>query len=355
MVTIRDIASKAKVSPSTVSRVLNNDGTLSVAEETRERIHRIADQLQYKTLKLRQSIKKSTSERDWRIGVILWCSYEHELDDPYFLSIRQGIENECFNQGISINKVVRLSSTDYTTHNLSDLDGLIVVGGIDTENLKVLDSHLDNVVFVNHSPDEEGEYDSVIIDHSKATKKALEHLFSLSYKKIGFIGGRDYIANTNIEVMEERRDMFKKLMKEKKLYNSDHLFIGEFSMVQGYELMKKAIVRGEMPEAFFIASDSMAIGALRALQEANLQVPEDVAIVGFNGIQVSGFLTPPLTTIKVHTEQMGRTAVKLMQDRLMGREVSLKVVVPTELIKRESCGGMLKKAAITVPGQKEKI
>lgn len=116
------------------------------------------------------------------------------------------------------------------------------------------------------------------------------------------------------------------------------MLIGEYSMREGYRLMKKAIDQGHLPEAFFIASDSMAIGALKALQEAGLQVPRDTAIVSFNGIEEAEFASTPLTTVKVYTEEMGRTGVKLLLDRLNGRTLPHHVTLPTTLIVRQSCG-----------------
>lgn len=120
------------------------------------------------------------------------------------------------------------------------------------------------------------------------------------------------------------------------------MLIGEYSMREGYRLMKKAIDQGHLPEAFFIASDSMAIGALKALQEAGLQVPRDTAIVSFNGIEEAEFASTPLTTVKVYTEEMGRTGVKLLLDRLNGRTLPHHVTLPTTLIVRQSCGCIAK-------------
>jgi LacI family transcriptional regulator len=107
-------------------------------------------------------------------------------------------------------------------------------------------------------------------------------------------------------------------------------------MTQGYELMKDAIKKGNLPEAFFIASDSMSIGAMKALQEANLRVPNDVAIASFNDVQMAKFASTPLTSVKVYTEQMGRIGVQLLLDRIAGRELPLKVTVPTKLFIRDS-------------------
>lgn len=102
--------------------------------------------------------------------------------------------------------------------------------------------------------------------------------------------------------------------------------------------MKKAIKKGDLPTAFFVASDPMAIGAIRALLESNIGVPDEVAIVSVDDIEMAAFVSPPLTTVKMYSEQMGRVAVNLILERISGREIPLKVEVPTKLIIRDSCG-----------------
>jgi LacI family transcriptional regulator len=166
------------------------------------------------------------------------------------------------------------------------------------------------------------------------------HLLERGYKKIGYIGGVDieYLKNETVVIEDKRLTTYESLMKEKGIYNQKYTFIGEYSMSQGYELMKNAIQQKDLPEAFFISSDPMAIGALKALQEANLSVPNDVAIVSFDDIELASFASTPLTTVKVFTKEMGQTGVKLLLDRINGRKIPLKVTVPTKLIIRESSG-----------------
>jgi LacI family transcriptional regulator len=332
MITIREIANLAKVSASTVSRVLNNDYTLSVTQETRERIFKIAQEYNYTPIKDRKSTVNTAKETTLKISVLTWCSYETELQDPYFFSIRQGIENELLKRGITVNSIIRYSRDEPILPE--KCDGLIVIGKVSPEPLSVVEK----VVVVNHTVDEL-KYDSVVIDYERATYEALSHLSNLRHHEIGFIGGREYLEDSKEEINEPRLQAFRKYMTEgNDSYNFEkHIFIGEFSISDGYELMKKAIESGELPTAFFIASDSMAIGALKALHEYHYNVPNDVSLVSFNDIEVSKYITPALTTIKVFTEKMGETAVKLLIDQLEGRDLPLKVVVPTKLIIRESC------------------
>lgn len=147
------------------------------------------------------------------------------------------------------------------------------------------------------------------------------------------------MKNKRLISEDKRLTTFERFMKERDLFDTKAVFIGEYTMAQGYKLMKKAIQSTKLPEAFFIGSDPMAIGALRALQEANLHVPNDVAIISFDDIEAAKFASTPLTTIRVHTREMGSTGVKLLLDRLNGRELPMTITLPTELVIRESCRG----------------
>ena len=336
MATIKEIAKKAGVSTTTVSRVLNNDLTLSVAPKTRERIYQAAEELHYKAFKQKNRQQQRRSRTDHKIGIITECSYENEIEDPYFLTIRQGIEMACSKQGVMLNKIFRVG--DGEPIQLHALDGLIIIGKVSASLLSQVKNEMEHVVIVNYAPDTD-HFDSIVIDFDSATNMALDYLASLGHDTIGFIGGKEYIANSNIESEEQRLQAYKRFMEKKKgIATTDQdVHMGDFSMTEGYRLMKRAINKGYLPTAFFIASDSMAIGALRALQEAGLRVPEDVSIVGFNDIQVASFTNPPLTTVKVYTEQMGELAVKLLISKWKGRDLPIKVVVPTKLMVRESC------------------
>jgi LacI family transcriptional regulator len=341
MATIKDIANRTNVSPTTVSRVLNNDQTISVLEETRQRIFQAAKELGYKTILERQTEKHIESiKKTPKVGILLCQTLEEEMSDPYFLSIRQGVEEELLKQGFTSTSMFRLHETDGNPL-IHDFDGLIVIGRINEGALKKVSDHVQNVVYINHSPDDT-LYDSVVIDFVKSTELALNHLLELGYKRIGYIGGteKEHINSGKVRIEDERLTTFEKFVKREGIYNPSWTFIGEYQMSQGYEMMKIALELEEKPEAFFIASDPMAIGALKALQEANLSVPSDVAIVSFDDIEIAQFTSTPLTTIRVQTKEMGQTGVKLLMDRFNGRKIPLKVIVPSELVVRQSCGAV---------------
>ncbi|MBW7453906.1 LacI family DNA-binding transcriptional regulator [Paenibacillus sepulcri] len=340
MATIRDIAREAGVSPSTVSRVLSGDSSLSVQEETRRKIISTAEQLQYKSVQRRQTTK-AAQLKDYKIGLVTFCSEQLESEDPYYLSIRLHIEKEFNQQGLHITRTIRWVNHE-SYESLSGLDGLIVIGKFEFDPYNLFFSRIQNVVFVDYSPDE-NRFDSVIVDFEKVTTTALDHLIGLGYTKIGLISSRDFInrfgSNTGFESVDQRQSGFESYMKQKKLYMPEHVHIGHnFSMSTGYQLMKQAIEKKNLPQAFLMGSDPMAIAASRALKEAGLRVPQDIAIVGIDDIEMASYSNPPLTTVKIYTEQMGQTAVRMLLERIGGREVPLKVVLPARLIVRSSCG-----------------
>ncbi|MEC1592684.1 LacI family DNA-binding transcriptional regulator [Bacillus spizizenii] len=337
MVRIKDIALKANVSSATVSRILNEDESLSVAGETRQRVITIAEELGYQTVAKRRKARGQKQRAQPLIGVLSCLSPDQERQDPYFSSIRKGIEKECFEQEIFITNSIHLGS--FQEHIFRELDGVIVIGRVHDEAVKHISGRLEHAIFINHSPDPQA-YDSIGIDFESASRQAIDHLFGLGYKRLGYIGGqkKEHTLKDGQSIRRTIEDKRLTAFLESAAPQPEHVLIGEYSMREGYRLMKKAIAKGNLPEAFFIASDSMAIGTLKALQEAGLQVPRDTAIVSFNGIEEAEFASTPLTTVKVYTEEMGRTGVKLLLDRLNGRTLPHHVTLPTTLIVRQSCG-----------------
>lgn len=331
MATIKDIAKKAGVSPATVSRVLNNDIGLSVADDTRKRIFEAAEELDYKTLKERNR----NIERRINLGIIHWYSPKEELEDPYYLSIRKGIERECFSRKIEITTIFK-NDDKYTTHELKDIDGVIAIGKFSKEDIDNFSVFSKNIVFVDFSP--EGMiHDSVVSDFRTTVWQLLSYLYEQGHRKIGYIGGKEYVGRNKEVIKDERDTTYYEFVKEKGIFDIEQVYLGKFTAESGYQLMKKAIEKGSLPSAFFLANDSIAIGAMKALYEAGVHVPNDVSIIGFNDNPTSKYLMPPLSTVRIHTEFMGITAVGLLLERIhQNREIVKKVTIPSELILRES-------------------
>lgn len=339
MATIKDIANQANVSTATVSRVLNNDPSLSVSEETRERIFQVAEKLGYKPGRVKR-LKQESELSNKQVGLLLGVSSEDEKGDPYFTKVRLSIEKRCAELGIAIGRVVWRNDADFAP--LQDMDGLIIVGSLDPEDIERIFPNRKAVVLVNHLLGVRG-FDSVRIHFRQALEDVLEHLERLGHRKIGMICGQEYLyklgPNKKVQTVPDvRRVYFEELRKKKGYDDSGFILTGDWSTAGGYERMKEMLDKPERPTACFIANDPMAIGALRALHEKGIKVPEEMAVIGFDDIEVSAFVNPPLTTVRVYPEQIGKTAVQLLVERWEGRETALLVSIETQLVVRESCG-----------------
>lgn len=329
MATIKDIAEKAGVSMATVSRVLNYDESLNVTDATRKKIFEIAQELEYVTTKERKSKKVI-----YQVCIIKGYSEKEEIEDTYYLSTRLSIEKSLKEGNIDY---IVISKDNLLDERLKAIDGIIALGIFSAEEIQSLKNINSNIVFVDSDPDDE-DFDCVVIRMNKVVEKALDYLVSLGYKEIGYIGGVDYFNENRLKLSDYRENWYRHYMNDINSLNEKYIKIGSFTPASGYKLMKEILDTGEYPRAFFIANDSIAIGAYRAVMEKGLTIPDDISIIGCNDISTAQFIVPPLTTIKIYTEFMGETAVDLIIERIkFERKISKKVIVPTKLIIRGSC------------------
>jgi LacI family transcriptional regulator len=331
LATIKDIASIAEVSISTVSRVLNFDETLNVSDATREKILKIADELDYVSSKT----KKAKNKKSKDIGIIYWYNYEEELGDPYYLSIRLAAEKKCNDNNFNLVKLNEDSSID----DIKNVNGIIAIGKFSSSTVEKLASANENIVFVDFSPDE-NKFDSVMADLEKATVEILNYLYGLGHRKIGFIGGKKLIDINYKDIYIDKRDIkYKEFMESKGIYDSKYIYETQrFTFKAGYNLMKEALKSKDKVTAFFVGNDTMAVGAYKAISEEGLSIPDDISIIGFNDQPSAKYMIPALTTIRIPSEYLGRAAVDLLLENLNGsREYNKKVIIPTVFKIRESC------------------
>ena len=332
MATIKEIAAIAEVSISTVSRVLNFDETLNVSDVTREKILKIADELEYVSSKIKKTRNKKTKD----IGIIYWYNYEEELGDPYYLSIRLAAEKKCNENNFNL---VRLS-VDSDSYDSRNVNGIIVIGRFAPNIVQKLTNENENIVFVDFSPDE-NRFDSVLADIGKSTIEILNYLYELGHRKIGFIGGKrlDKLSKENAYV-DERDVKYKEFMEQKGIYNPEYIYQGEerFTFKTGYDLTKEALKSQNGITALFVGNDTMAVGAYKAVSEAGLSIPNDISIVGFNDQPSAKYMIPSLTTMRIPSEYLGSAAVDLLIENINGsRDYNKKVIIPVEFKIRESC------------------
>jgi len=341
MATIREIAREANVSIGIVSRILNQDASLSIKEETRIRVLDVMERCNYQPKK-RSSKKNTEVVAKKNIVLLLATSQQEECNDPYYSAIRKGIENQAMESGVSISKIIRANRGRIAISPM-ELDGLIVVGNVDYHDVRSIFSNLNHIVFVDRAP-QTSTFDCVVSNLGKATENVLQYLLKMGHHNIGFIGGRESFCKINssaepIEHLDERLMTYKKIMQEKGYFDPANIFMADWTTAGGYEVMRQVLDSRKRPSALLVANDSMSIGVLRALYEANIRVPEDIAIVSFDDIEAAAYLHPPLTTVRLYTEEMGRRAVLVLLERMRGRMLPLQTVIPSKLIVRESCGG----------------
>lgn len=331
MATIRDIAKRAGVSASTVSRVLNMDATLSVADETREKIFGIAEELEYIPRKSKAAKEVEAKE----ITIVYWYGNAQEVEDPYYLSIRLAMEMKAEEYGYRA-QVVSQNSLDKIN---PDTIGILVLGRLSDIELKTIKEQYDNVIIIDNTFDLKG-FDYVGSDLAAATAEALQYLYDLGHRRIAHLGGRVVAVRSAKEFYDSRDVAYASFMRERGIYDEKLLYdCGLYTTSNAYKKMREILeTEEELPTAIFVSNDSMAIGAYHAIAEKGLRIPEDISVVGFNDQPNAKYMMPPLTTIQIKTKYIGYAAV----DLLIGKEHRKKeynqfVMLPTELKIRRSC------------------
>ena len=332
MAKIKDIADLTGYSITTISRVLNQDKNFNVSDETRLKIMATAEKLNYVPLSKRnKTTKKNTS---LTIGLVYWYSIAEEVTDPYYMSIRLAIENHCQSHNINLQKIyLPMKSLDEIAS--MNLDGLIALGKYSDEEIKNLYAINPHLVLVD-CYSKHYNIDVVMADLKEATKDIISYLLDLELKKIGFICGIEKTLDAQ-ELLDIRLTTYINQMSKLKSFNQNNVYLGAFTADSGYEIMSEIIKQGKLLDAYIVASDAMAIGCLKALNENNIKVPDVVSIISYDNISLSQYTIPSLTTIDMNTKHMGETALDLLVERINNdREIAKKVTIPTRLIKRAS-------------------
>lgn len=326
MATIKDIAQAAGISSGAVSRILNNDPTLSVSLETKKRVFDIAQELNYQK-------SKKKDKALFKMGILQWFSVEQEMLDSYYLLVRQGIEDFCQKHSIGITRAFQSDAASINA--LQDVDGLICIGKFSDNEIHKFIGICNNIVFLD-MPVQNYEITTLTMDFKTAVYDALDYLTELGHTKIAYLGGREYVGNQELFI-DERKQAFISYMNN---HNLDVSFIYEdaFSSASGYKIMQELLGSSNLPTAVFAASDAIAFGAMRAIQEKGLTIPDDISIIGFNDTEMSSYTTPALTTIFAPAYDMGQHGANLIYAATnLNIETPIKAKIPCQLIKRESC------------------
>lgn len=332
MATIREVAKKAGVSITTVSRILNNDDSFNVSKITKEKVLKVIKQLNYERKKNKNRISQSN------ISVIKCFDEKIENEDPYFVSLKINLENMLkkkvskvkFFDLEEIEKLIKYNEIS----NFSLTDAVIFIGETSKEKLKFFKSLNENIICVDVY-DIDNITDYIKFDMRNSVEIVLNYIFKLNHKKIGLLVGRNKVVKNLVDFREK---YFKEIMVKNGLYREEYLQIGDFSMESGYIMMKEILKLEDRPTAVFCGNDSIAMGAYKAIRENKLKIPEDISIIGFNDLKLSQYSIPPLTTIKIDTKLIAQETVNSLIELLEGkRDYHKKVFLPIELIERQSC------------------
>jgi LacI family transcriptional regulator len=329
LVTIKDVAREAKVSVATVSRVLNDSGPVS--DDTRRLIHEIAGRMRYVPHSGARSLITSKTET---LGVLL-----PDLYGEFFSEVIRGMDNTARASGFHL-----LISRSYADKSGIEtamramrgrVDGVVAMSpDIDADSLLNLPSTIPVVLLCSVSRGH--EIDSLTIQNCRGARDMVRHLISLGHKRIAIIKG----SAGNYDAAERLRG-YRIALREVGITADQALErSGDFTEAGGYAATMELLRLRQRPTAIFAANDSMAIGALSALRESGVQVPEEMAVAGFDDIPLARFMDPPLSSVHVPICELGARAVEMLlhgvtskNDHRRRRER-----VSTHLVVRESCG-----------------
>lgn len=336
-----DIAKIAGVSRSTVSRSLN-DSPL-IAEETKERIKKIAEEQGFE---INANARSLSTSRIGTVGVIYPENFSDFNVNLYFSSLHNQLRDSLEKEELDV--IVAFADNRYTgKSNIKKLimgkkiDGLIIVQShLNEEIMNFLKSSGVPYVFLHHHIEDEADLnkiDVVYTDHFKGGYLATEHLLNLGHKEVLCIS-----AHGEGDEYKLRTDGYMAALKDKKLsVDKEHILYGDISLQSGYEVIMANKEKLLSATAIFVQNDMMALGVLEACRDLQINVPHELALVGYDDIELCTCFRPYLTTIHQPREEIARLVCQRLVELLHSKKQrkKRKIIVQPKLIVRDSCGG----------------
>ncbi|OGN97374.1 MAG: hypothetical protein A2Z71_00890 [Chloroflexi bacterium RBG_13_50_21] len=335
--TLEDIAKQAGVSRSTASRVVNDDP--NVSEAVRSKVHEVIASTGYHPHAAARSL---ASHRSWMIGLVLPHTVSNFFTDPYFPRLTQGVAQACNKQNYTLGLFL-LETMDDEKRIFPLISRKGLLDGILVQTARLGDKLIDRLVnsdfpvVIAGRPFNANGISYIDVDNVNASRNAVCHLIQLGYKRIGTITG---LMNSTAGI--DRKEGYLKAIADQGWDVDEKLIVTcDFSEESGYLAMKRLLPL--KPDAIFAASDTMAIGAIRAVHEEGLRVPEDIAFVGFDDLPIASLSDFKLTTVHQPIFQFGAKAVDTLIDLIEnGIKPSRRIIMDTELVIRDSCGAFQK-------------
>ena len=332
---IEEIAKLSGVSRSTVSRVLNDDP--NVKDSTRVRVMDVIERVNY-----RPNIvaRRLASGRTNIIGLVIPATVTALFSDPYFPGLMQGVASACNARDFSV--MLWLAEPEQERRTIGQiannglLDGVIVASSLMDDPLQqtLIETGIPFMLVGRHPANPNVSY--VDVDNLNSAREATAYLFRLGRRRVATITGPH-----NMIAGADRRAGYEAAVRDRGLALDPSLVVeGDFTEMGGYMGAQRLLPHS--PDAIFVASDSMAIGALRALRDAGRRVPEDIAVVGFDDLPAAARSNPPLTTIRQPIQRTGQVAADTLIEMIEERAAQpRRIILPTELVIRSSCGSTL--------------
>jgi len=331
-ISLKELAAHLQLSPTSLSIVLNNAPAASaIPKETKDRIFEAAAKYNYRPNYFARSLR---AQRSFTLGVLV-----PELSDGYSAMVLNGVEAALSTEGFFYLTASHLHRDDLLEHHPKMLLERQVEGIIAVDTPIRFQSTLP-IVSVSGSEDIKG-VTNVILNHHYAAELGVGHLFTLGHRRIAFIKGQDFSSDTRV-----RLKTMVQAARKRDIKVTDDLITqleGDIPSPEiGYIAARQLLARKKPFTALFAFNDISAIGAIRALQEAGLRVPEDVSVLGFDDIYAAEFHNPALTTIRQPLFEMGRLAAQTLLEQLSNeqnngaREIPETLTVEPQLIVRQS-------------------
>lgn len=330
--TLDEIARLAGVSRATVSRVVNNYP--HIKPEVRERVQTIITKTGFQPNLIARSL---ASDRSGIVGLVIPNTPRMVFTDPFFPTLVHGITQAINRQGLTLSLFL-FHSKDEETRTIRSilttglLDGLIITADRKEDSFVPKFIHQGMPFVLIGRPETNPDITYVDTDNVAGGYLATDHLLKLGRRRVGIIG-----ANENTAGDDRSTGYYMALQDYGITADPTLIAFGNFSVQSGYEAMK--LILPANPDAVFVVSDTMALGALRAIREAGKRVPDDIAMIGFDDLPPALQADPPLTTISHPIEQLGVIAVNLLSQMLSANDVPpTHTILPASLVIRASCG-----------------
>ncbi|MDP8206132.1 MAG: LacI family DNA-binding transcriptional regulator [Candidatus Electryonea clarkiae] len=332
--TIRDVAKLAKVSPSTVSAVINEKGYVSF--DTRNRVNSAIRKLDYTPVRLARYLATRTSGN---VGFIVSESHFNRAE-PFYTRVFLGAEIEARKHDLYVLLTSISFNGNGNSHQLprflqeSNVDGVMIAGRVSQKLINaVLDRNVPTVM-IDYGNDTHN-CSKVLIDNRRGIRMAVRHLLKMGHRKIAFVGGE--IDHPSVK---DRLNGFYEGLEEGGIKNKSEWVIfakGEMSPSKGNSAFKDLWSVDEKPTAIICANDAMASGVINAAKEQKISIPEDLSIVGFDDVAICTLIDPQLTTIRVNKEDLGAIAIRTLADLIHKRFTQNKIIREgVEFIERQS-------------------